>query len=611
MFLGASQCIGIDLGTSNSALAVSIPNSGTIRAVSVLQGISSTAQAERALLPSTLFSVPVAEREFAQQRLPWEDSVEWCAGEVAQERGVLLPGRVVTSAKSWLCHRLVDRRSPILPWSAESDVSKISPYEASVRLLRHLRGAVSNELSAQGAENGSGTEIPLVLTVPASFEESARALTYEAAIEAGFGYVTLLEEPLAALYAWLEAHRDSWREELSPGDIVLVCDVGGGTSDFSLVTVTEEAGSLAFRRVSVGDHILLGGDNMDLALAHHLRQRLHDEGKEIDQWQFLSLVQGAKVAKETLLSDETRSDYQLSLPTRGSSLFASAMSINVSRADVERIILDGFFPLVSLDDGPRERKQGGLRELGLPYSSDAAITRHLAKFLSGSARTVAQNETLSHLLRDGRIVPSKILFNGGVFGSSIFQRRIVEQLEQWSAEQQDSRIAVTVLQNTDLGGAVARGAAYYGGVVTQGFGLRIRAGLSRSYYIGVEPTELAVPGIPFRVKGLCLAPQGLEEGAECVLEGREFVLATGEEVEFRVFTSSERGADVPGTELSDAETLLVEGTPICGRVLSDQPFVTVQLRSRVTEVGTLEISMVQKDGSGNWKFEFDVRGEMQ
>jgi hypothetical protein len=611
MFTGARQCIGIDLGTSNSALAISLSSSGAIKAVPVLQDVSITAQADRTQLPSTLFSLPVAERELVRHRLPWEDSTEWCVGEMAEERGVLLPGRVVVSAKSWLCHRLVDRRSPILPWSAENDVSKISPYEASIRILRHLRGAVSHALSAEGLDTEALMQTPLVLTVPASFEESARALTYDAAIQAGFGTVTLLEEPLAALYAWLEAHVDSWREQLSPGDVVLVCDVGGGTSDFSLVTISEEAGELAFRRVSVGNHILLGGDNMDLALAHHLRQRLHDDGKEIDQWQFMSLVQGSRIAKETLLSDEERSDFQLSLPTRGGSLFASSISITVSRADVEQIILDGFFPLVSLDEGPRERKQGGLRELGLPYSSDPAITRHLAKFLSESTTTVAQNEALSHLLRDGRIAPTKILFNGGVFGSASFQRRIVEQLEQWSSSQQNSSAPVVILENPDLGGAVARGAAYYGGVVTQGFGLRIRAGLSRSYYLGVEPTELAVPGMPLRVKGLCLAPQGLEEGTECVLEGREFVLATGEEVEFRLFTSSERGADVPGTEAADAESMLVEGTPIRGKVLSEEPFVAVQLRSRVTEVGTLEISMRQKDGSGNWKFEFDVRGEMQ
>jgi hypothetical protein len=587
--------LGIDLGTSNSSLAV-YGERGS-ESILIPQLISSDARIERPVLPSVLFSLPAGDQQPAPGLIPAECLVDnrWVFGAYAQERGRFLPGRYVSSSKSWLCSRAFDRKGAILPWHADEDVQKTSPYDAAVRLLSYLRGAAD----AQGIPTSS-----VVLTIPASFEESARALTHEAAVAAGFDEVILLEEPLAALYAWLERHAESWRSHLTPGDIIVVCDVGGGTSDFSLIAVTEESGELAFRRISVGEHILLGGDNMDLALAHILRQRLVDQGNEIDQWQFLTLVQGARAAKEALFGREEMPHYTVSVPSRGSSLFGGSVSITVQRAEIEQSIVEGFFPLVLPDALPKERRTTGLREAGLVYAYDAAITRHLAAFFARSSRNAAQSDELKDFLRDGAIRPTKVLFNGGVFIAEPLRARVREQLQAWNGD-----VPIAELPDAELECGVARGAAYYGGVVARGGGLRIRAGLSRSYYIGVEPSELAVPGFTVPLKGVCIAPQGLEEGSSCTLTENEFVLATGEEISFPLFSSAERAGDEAGTEVTDAERELHEAGAITARIDSTEPYVPVVLTSRLSEVGMLELALTERGGERAWKFSFDVRTE--
>lgn len=594
--------LGIDLGTSNSVVAQYRDGSHS-EIVPILQTLSSDARIERELLPSMLFSLPEHEPRDATGMVPWfvAGQGSWIVGQSARERGATLPGRLIASSKSWLCSPVIDKRAPVLPWQAEENVERISPVDAAARILSHIKHSV-----ALREDEECVSKARVVITIPASFEESARALTVEAAYGAGWQDVVLLEEPLAALYAWLESHVDSWRETISVGDVILVCDVGGGTSDFSLIAVTEEDQQLAFKRISVGDHILLGGDNMDLALAHILRQRLLDQGRELDRWQFASLIQGARAAKETLCSDDGLERYTVSIPSRGSGLFAGSVSVEVARNDVDQVVLEGFLPNVAIADHPLERRSSGLREFGLPYASDPAITKHLAAFLTRSARTALQSEELSSFVHEGVVRPTKILFNGGVFNSERFRARIVEQVNRWT-----SPVSVDVLRQQDLECAVAHGAAYYGGVVSRGHALRIRAGLSRSYYIGVEPSELAVPGLQSHMKGVCIAPQGLEEGTECEIPQREFLLASGESIEFKLFTSNERSSDVAGSEVSNAESTLHDAGTIKAKIESPDPYVPVVLHSRLSEVGALEISLRRSGGEGAWRFEFDVRGEGQ
>ncbi len=597
----AALVFGIDLGTSNCAVAMCSDGTKT-EIVPILQTISSDGRAERTLLPSMLFSPPEHEPSDSSGMVPWfvPSKGAWIIGESARQRGASLPGRLIASSKSWLCNRTIDRRGPLLPWQAEETVKRISPVDAAVRLLSHIKHSVALQAGDEAVADAQ-----VIITIPASFEESARALTVEAAYQAGWRNVVLLEEPLAALYAWLEAHAQSWRNTVSVGDIILVCDVGGGTSDFTLVAVTEGNGAMAFERISVGDHILLGGDNMDLALAHLLSQRLLDRGQELDRWQFASLIQGARAAKEALCSDADLESYTVSVPSRGSGLFSGSSSVEVLRHDVDEVVLEGFFPIVALADHPSERRGTGLREFGLPYASEPATTKHLASFLTRSARAALQSEDLSIFVRDGIVRPTKILFNGGVFKSERFRGRIVEQVNQWVSPN-----SFEVLAQKDFEYAVAHGAAYYGGVVSHGNALRIRAGLSRSYYIGVEPSELAIPGVQSRMRGVCVAPQGLEEGTECGIPGREFLLASGESIEFKLFTSKERSSDIAGSEVSDAESALQEAGTIKTRVESTELYVPVVLHSRLSEVGALEILLRQSSGEGTWRFEFDVRGEM-
>jgi molecular chaperone DnaK (HSP70) len=452
----SSLVLGIDLGTSNSAVAC-CRDSESCEMLPILQTLSLDARVERELLPSMLFAPLEHESKGASGMVPWFDSdgPAWIVGQYAQERGATLPGRLVASSKSWLCNAVVDRRAPILPWQAEENVKRLSPVEAATSILSHIKHSVSLR---EGEAIVSGARV--VITIPASFEETARALTVEAAHSAGWTNVVLLEEPLAALYAWLGAHAESWRGSLSVKDVILVCDVGGGTCDFSLIAVTELSGDLAFQRISVGDHILLGGDNMDLALAHLLRQRLLDQGREIIRWQFASLVQGARAAKEALCSEAGLERYTVSIPSAGSGLFAGSLSVEVARHDVDEILLNGFFPKVTITDHPRERRSSGLREFGLPYASDPAISKHLAAFLDRSARNALQSPDLAVFVKEGIVRPTKILFNGGVFKSERFRERIIQQVNAWVPEGD-----VRILEGSDLECGVAKGAAYYGDVV--------------------------------------------------------------------------------------------------------------------------------------------------
>jgi hypothetical protein len=606
--------VGIDLGTTHSALAVAPLDGDTPRpqVLTIPQLVARGQIDAPSLLPSFFYFAHASD---GPQSLPWDVERSFAVGEYARARGIDAPARVIASAKSWLSHPAVDRRAGILPLGAPEDVDKISPVEASWRYLEHLSEAFDARF---GGGDAALAKQDVVVTVPASFDASARELTVEAALAAGIENVTLLEEPQAALYAWTLGMGDAWRTQLSPGDVVLVVDVGGGTTDFSAIAAVEKDGSLDLVRVAVGDHILLGGDNMDLALAHLVRQKLEAEGKAIDRWQQASLVHASRVAKETLLSDASLESAPIAIASRGSALLGATLRSSLTREEVTRTIVEGFFPIVAGDARPTTRARAALTQLGLPYASDPGATRHLAAFLTRQAGALARLEGFANRVgaetgRGPRLLhPTAVLFNGGVMKADALRGRLVETLDSWLA--QDGAAPVRVLEGADLDLAVARGACAYA-LVRRGKGLRIRGGTARAYYVGIESAVPAVPGIEPPVTALCVAPFGLEEGTEAELPPQELGVVVGEPVRFRFFGSSVRRDDRAGDSIDDFKDDIEELPPIeitlppAGRREGD--VVPVRLRSRVTEVGTLllEAEPVRPLGKDErWRVELSVRG---
>jgi molecular chaperone DnaK (HSP70) len=509
---------------------------------------------------------------------------------MARDRGADLPHRLVSSAKSWLCNPAVDRHAAILPWRGaerlpEDDGARVSPVDASARYLAHLRAAWDD-----AHPDAPLAQQEVLLTVPASFDAIARELTVAAARTAGLGQVVLLEEPQAAFYAWLASAGDAWRKLLVPGDVVLVCDVGGGTTDFTLIEVVDEGGNLTLERVAVGDHILLGGDNMDLALAATTAARLAEDGKKLDALQQRALVHACRRAKEQLLGADAPESVPVSLLSRGAKLLGGTIRADLRRDDAAALLIDGFFPVVDDDARPAARRAGGLRELGLPYAADAAVTRHLAAFLGRHEAT-----------------PTAILWNGGVMKASAVRARIHQVLGDWCGR------APRELEGTDLDLSVALGAAYYG-LVRRGRGIRIRGGTARAYYIGIESAAPAIPGFAAPLKALCVAPFGMEEGSRATLPDDQLGLVVGENVVFRFFASSTRKDDPAGAliDVGDAGGDLVELDPVekelapeGGRKVGE--VVPVALEAEVTEVGTLALWCQARDGGARWQLEYSVR----
>src|SRR5690625_357024 len=605
--MSQTHTLGIDLGTSNCALALAQADSADVRIVPVTQILGAGKIGERDLLPSALYLPNPDEFSRGSLSLPWSDGENQVVGTFARDHGALVPDRLILSAKSWLCQSHVDRKAPILPLKSDLPEGKLSPVEVSQRFLDHLR----QSFSQAEAGNPALGDCEIVLTVPASFDEVARGLTREAATAAGFSKATLLEEPLAAFYAWLGETGDGWREQISPGDVVLVCDVGGGTADFSLIAVGERDGNLELNRISVGDHILLGGDNLDLALAYTVRAALEAQGTAIDDWQFLALIHGCRKGKETLLADPEMESVPISLPTRGSSLFAKTVSAELTQEQVRAVVLDGFLPLTAIEDHPAARRSAGLQEFGLAYASDPVISKHLARFLCRSLENVRANDQLSAIVPEESraetfLRPTAVLFNGGVFNAPALRNRVLELLRSWGSDAKE-------LTGLSLDLAVARGAAHYGKIALTGEGIRIRAGAARSYYLGLESSMPAVPGFTPSVQAVCVVPQGMEEGSGKKLEGRQFGLVTGEPVTFRFFSAWTRAGDDVGTLVRDAEKELIETAnlevtleAIDGQEEGD--VVPVQLHSFLNELGALELWMRHEPTGKDWKLEFNVRG---
>jgi hypothetical protein len=604
--------VGIDLGTTHCALAFAPLDAHDEEArpqVMAIPQLVARGQVDaRVLLPSFMYFGHPSE---GSQALPWDPDRSFVVGEYARARGVDAPARIIASAKSWLSHPSVDRRAGILPISAPEDIERISPVEASWRYLEHLIEAFDAQF---GGGEAALAKQDVVVTVPASFDAAARELTVEAAVAAGIEKLTLLEEPQAALYAWTLAAGDAWRKELKPGDVVLVVDVGGGTTDFSAIAAIEKEGALELVRVAVGDHILLGGDNMDHALAHLLRHKLEAEGRIPDKDQQASLVHGCRAAKERLLADSTLDAAPIVFAGRGSALLGATLRTELTRDEVTRTILDGFFPFVAVDARPTTRARGALTRLGLPYASDPAVTRHLAAFLERQAGALTKLEIKQPTTgRAPRLLhPTAVLFNGGVMKAERLRGRLVDTLNVWLAS--DGAEPVRVLDGADLDLAVARGACAYA-LVRQGKGLRIRGGTARAYYVGIESAVPAVPGVEPPVSAMCVAPFGMEEGTEASLPPHEFGVVVGEPVSFRFYGSSVRRDDGAGVVVDDWKTGELEELPPMEVTLPAEgrhegDVVPVRLRSQVTEIGTLLLEAEPlrplKDGE-RWRVELSVR----
>jgi hypothetical protein len=608
---GARFAVGIDLGTTNCSVSVvdlgqTDGQEAAVEAMPIPQLTAPGTFQDRALLPSFVYLPHPDEFSPGDLALPWSEQKGFIVGELARSRGAGTPIRLVSSAKSWLCHFGVDRHAPVLPPDAPDEVERISPLQASVRYLEHIREAW----------NCAHADAPLaqqdvILTVPASFDPAARELTAEAARSAGLENVVLLEEPQAAFYSWIQSSRGSWRKQVRIGDLILVVDVGGGTTDLSLIAVTEREGSIELRRIAVGDHILLGGDNMDLALAHEVKAKLANREITLDYWQLQALTHGCRNAKEALLSDPDAKAQPVVIPSRGARLIGKSVRTELTRADVERILTDGFFPQVGATSRPLARARGALTRLGLPYSQDAGITRHLAAFLGRQVKAAEDLEGFKNSQADrGFLCPTAVLFNGGVFKARVLAGRVFETLNGWlkGAGAEPARL----LEGVDLDLAVSRGAAYYG-YVRRGRGVRIRGGTARAFYVGIESAVPAVPGLEPPIQALCVAPFGMEEGTEAELPPQEFGLIVGEPVRFRFFGSSVRREDVVGAMLDSWSGDLEELEEIKATLPADSraagEVVPVRLRARVTEVGTLKLEATPRSGSERWAVEFDVRGK--
>lgn len=600
--------VGIDLGTTNSALGwidTAAGEGARVRIQDIPQSVNPGEVAARTLLPSFLYAPGEMDFPAGSLALPWDKSPRFVCGELARRRGAENPQRLVASAKSWLSHGAASRTSPILPWGAPDEVPHISPVDASAEYLKHLAAVFDLEVAGGDAAQALANQ-DVLLTVPASFDEEARELTLRAARSAGLAHVTLLEEPQAAFYAWLDALGDGWRRRVRVGDLVLVCDVGGGTTDFSLIAVGERDGDLTLERVAVGEHILLGGDNMDLALARLLQQRLEAAGHRIDTWQLHGLWHQARLGKEALLGDAALKEHTVTLLGRGSRLIGGTITTALTADDVGATLLEGFFPAVPSDAMPARQRRVGLQEIGLPYAADPAVTRHLARFL----RTQTSASTPIRRGASGLACPTHVLFNGGVMKAEALRGRIVDVLSRWLKEEGFEPLdARHVLDAPDLDHAVAQGAAYYG-LARRGKGVRIRSGAPRSYYVGIESAMPAIPGLPAPLKALCVVPFGMEEGTSVSLPDREFGLVVGELAEFRFLSSLLRKTDRAGTLIEDWGDDLEEMSPLevtlpeAGK--SDET-VPVSLESRVTEVGTLELWCVARGGADRWKLELNIR----
>ncbi len=603
-------CVGIDLGTTHSVVAYKEFVQSQIKLFSIPQ-LTAPGQVENKLqLDSFVYQPHPHELGEGSRVLPWTSSPSALVGAIARNMGSKSPTRLVASAKSWLCHGGVNRRAEILPAGSPEDIAKISPIHATQLYLEHIKNAWDHAFPDSPLAKQDVT-----ITLPASFDPAAREFTAEAAKLAGFEHLTLLEEPQAALYSWIEKAEENWRSQLNVNDVILVVDIGGGTTDLSLVSVKEEAGNLALERIAVGEHILLGGDNMDLALAYQVKNKLLAEGKELQPWQIQAITQACRDAKEILLSRDDVTSVPIVIPSRSSKLLGSTLKCELTKQEVSQFLVDGFFPTTNINEHPVQNRRAALTQMGLPYAQDPAITKHIAAFLCQHAEQTNHAEPFNPFASNTErnfIKPNAILFNGGVLKSEVLKQRLFNTINQWLIDADHS--PAQSLQGTDFDLAVAHGAAYYS-QVRHGKGVRIRGGIAASYYIGVESALPAIPGMPTPVEAFCIAPFGMEEGTSHRLEHKEFGLVIGQPVHFQFFSSTVRQHDQVGVCLDSwQEHELIERPEIHLTLEASQgrqtgEVVPVKLKTTVNELGTLNLMAVASDNGQQWSVEFDLRTE--
>ncbi|GIZ50219.1 Hsp70 family protein [Noviherbaspirillum aridicola] len=586
--------VGIDLGTTHTVVAFAEAGGGDIRLFDIEQLVGPGEVQALPLLPSLRFHPAAGELAAGALRLPWSAQDEGLViGMLARRLGAQVPGRLVTSAKSWLSHAAVDRLAPILPWGAPAEVPRVSPVEASASYLAHVRAAWNWRFP-----DAPLAQQDLVLTVPASFDEAARALTLQAARDAGLPGVRLLEEPQAAFYDWLHRQGGQLAAQLADARLVLVCDVGGGTTDLSLIRVEQGDAGPVLTRIGVGKHLMLGGDNMDLVLAHLAEQRLRQDGasgQPLSAARLSQLIERCRAAKETLLAANAPERAAVTLLGMGSRLVGGASTVELGRDEVERAIVDGFFPPAAFGERPRARRSG-IVEFGLPYASDPAVTRHLADFLA-QYQDAARDALGDRAPADGPALPDTLLLNGGVFRAPAIAQRLQRTLDGWRGQ------PLRLLHNADPDVAVARGAVAYA-LAAAGRAPRIGGGSARSYFLALDEQ-----------KAVCVLPRGSEPGHELLLADRGFALRVGQPVRFRLLTSS---ADPGNRPPAPGELVNIAGAdyaplpPIAAALRSDagSKEVRVQLASMLTEVGTLEMHCVSLDDPARrWLLEFQLRGD--
>ena len=596
--------VGIDLGTTNCAVAY-VDTKGRdrptadVRSFEVTQLIAAGESAPRAMLPSFLYLPGPHELPAGATRLPWRGEADRIVGEFARVQGARVPNHLVASAKSWLCHPGVDREATILPWGSPAEARKVSPVDASSDFIAQIRDAWNDRFAKEDPAHRLENQ-EVILTVPASFDEAARELTVEASKRAGIVQPILLEEPQAAFYCWIVTHQDVWQREVRAGELILVCDIGGGTTDFSLITVVETPSGPGFRRVAVGDHLMLGGDNIDLALAHKVEKKLGVARLDTEQWS--ALRYSCRTAKEKLLSDLPVDRWPVTIAGRGSKIIGGSLQSELTRDEVMEIVLGGFFPLTPRDQDPGRGAKAGLQEFGLPFVSDPAIPKHLASFLRRHKAELAGAGGLSGVEIPAR--PDAILFNGGALTPTLLRDRVIEVVRSWFADEEGGSYAPRVLSNNSLDLAVAHGAAYYG-VVRRGGGIRIGGGTARAFYVGFEAQSADKPW-------LCVVPRDAQEGDEITIDRHDFDLLMGQPVAFPLASSSVRPKDQPGDLVGADPDSIRELPPLVGVMRVGRKAkaerAPVRLAAKVTEVGTVELWCQSRTDDRRWRLQIQLRG---
>ncbi len=573
--------VGIDLGTTN--ITMSYYQAEDLARIFPIHQLTGPGLVSREnVLPAAIY-LP-SEEEFAASdlALPWGEEAGWVCGNFALKQASRAPHRTILSTKSWLCADAFDRRQGILPHGSDID-QKISPLEATSRLLLHVRNSW-NHAQKDGEVPALLEDLDVVLTIPASFEPAARELTLEAAKNAGLTRITLLEEPQSALYAWLNQHED-WRSEVKVNESILVVDIGGGTTDFSLIEAQEVSGNLELRRVRVGPHILLGGDNLDMALAYAASARL---SKKPDSRQMQALIAQSREAKEALLSDPAKEQIEIVLAGSGSSLFGGSLKTCLNQEDLKKVLGEGYFKPCEASERPQEVPKAGLRQAGLPFASDPLFARHLASFLKSGEGDAAS--------------PAMVLFNGSMFVASQVRDYLLTILKKLAGDQ------IRELQDADYRHAVAHGAAHFG-AVKAGKGLRIRASLPYSYYVGVEKAVMAIPGMEPSLSLVCVAPKGLEEGSSASISDGDFQLIANQTVSFRLFRHPLR-EDEAGFSVDEAEDQFEEVSHLETRIDEGSGVIPVAIQAHLLEIGILKLECVSQSGDKRThQLEFTVKAD--